>query len=52
VPKGSSIADLSHQEIQQFQNHINNLPRKCLGFLTPAEALAIELQQIKQSATL
>jgi IS30 family transposase len=52
VPKGSSIADLSQQHIQQFQDYINNLPRKCLGFLTPTEALNRELQKINQPATL
>jgi IS30 family transposase len=39
IPKGSSGRHLSHQELQAIANKLNNRPRKCLGFRTPAEVL-------------
>ncbi len=37
LPKRTSFADLSQDELDEFIAEINNRPRKCLGWLTPAE---------------
>ena len=37
IPKGSDIADFSDEEIASIVERMNNTPRKCLGFKTPAE---------------
>ena len=39
VPKGTSGAHLSKAQIRTIQYKLNNRPRKCLGFKTPAEVL-------------
>src|SRR5690606_7450499 len=35
----TNLDNLTHRDIHQLQFIINNTPRKCLGFLTPHEAL-------------
>lgn len=42
IPKGKSIDLLSDAEIAAVEYQLNNTPRKCLGFLTPDEAMALE----------
>ncbi len=37
LPKRTSFADLSQEELDEFIAEINNRPRKRLGWLTPAE---------------
>jgi len=37
IPKKSILKNFSDQLIQDLQNKINQRPRKCLGFKTPAE---------------
>lgn len=37
LPKRTSFADLTQNELDEFITEINNRPRKCLGWLTPAE---------------
>lgn len=37
LPKRTSFADLTQDELEEFITEINNRPRKCLGWLTPAE---------------
>lgn len=37
LPKGTSFADLSQEELDEFIWEINNRPRKVLGWATPAE---------------
>ncbi len=37
LPKGTSFADLSQAELDEFVTEINNRPRKILGWATPAE---------------
>jgi len=44
IPKKTSIAHLTQEELRYIQWEMNNTPRKCLNFLTPAEALARELK--------
>lgn len=36
-PKGTDFRDVSHHEVRQVENLLNNRPRACLGFRTPAE---------------
>jgi IS30 family transposase len=36
-PKGTDFRDISHPEVRQAENLLNNRPRACLGFRTPAE---------------
>ena len=36
-PKGTDFHDISHHEVRQVENLLNNRPRACLGFRTPAE---------------
>lgn len=37
LPKGTSFADLTQTELDEFVHEINNRPRKILGWATPAE---------------
>jgi len=39
IPKKTSIANLTQEDLDYIQWEMNNTPRKCLGFLTPAQAL-------------
>lgn len=39
-PKRTNFDKLSLEDIQAVESWLNNRPRKCLNFLTPAEALA------------
>jgi IS30 family transposase len=36
-PKGTDFRDISHHEIRQVENLLNNRPRACLGYKTPNE---------------
>ncbi len=36
-PKGTDFRDISHYEVRRVEKLLNNRPRKCLGFRTPAE---------------
>jgi IS30 family transposase len=36
-PKGTDFRDISHSEVRQVEKTLNNRPRACLGFRTPAE---------------
>jgi IS30 family transposase len=36
-PKGTDFRDISHNQVRQVEKLLNNRPRKCLGFRTPAE---------------
>lgn len=38
IPKKSDIRVVSHQMIEEAEHKLNNLPRKCLNYLTPNEA--------------
>jgi len=39
IPKGTSGVHLTRAQIRAIQNKLNNRPRKCLDFRTPAEVL-------------
>ena len=36
-PKGTNFRDVSHYEVRHAENRLNNRPRECIGFKTPAE---------------
>ena len=36
-PKGTDFRDITHAEVRHAENRLNNRPRACLGFRTPAE---------------
>ena len=46
LPKNSNLKEVSYRQIQLIQNKLNNRPRKCLGFKTPAEAFSEQLHQL------
>ena len=39
-PKGTDFRDISHAEVRQTENGLNDRPRACLGFRTPAEVFS------------
>ena len=39
-PKGTDFRDISHSEVRQTENGLNDRPRACLGFRTPAEVFS------------
>lgn len=39
-PKGCNLKDISDEQVQLVQDCINNRPKKCLGWLSPAEFLS------------
>jgi len=43
ISKKTPIKSLSEQAVENAQNMLNNLPRKCLGWRTPAEAFNEEI---------
>ena len=43
-PRKTDLADYSQQDIHDIVWAINTTPRKCLGFLTPAEAFLTHLR--------
>jgi IS30 family transposase len=36
-PKGTDFRDVTHYKVREVENLLNNRPRACLGFRTPAE---------------
>ncbi|QRN85482.1 IS30 family transposase [Clostridia bacterium] len=44
IPKGRSMNNYSHSSIERVQTWCNSLPRKILGYQTPDEAFAAEVQ--------
>lgn len=46
IPKGTSIDKVTKQQAKAIQERLNNTPRKCLNYLTPNEAMMLELQQL------
>lgn len=37
LPKGCDLSKFTRQEVQAIERRLNNRPRKCLGYRTPAE---------------
>jgi len=46
LPYVTCVKKLSRKCLQSVQNHMNNQPRKCLGYRTPHEVFFDELNQI------
>ena len=46
LPKNSNLAEISDEQLASIQTRLNNRPRKCLGFRTPAEAYKEELERL------
>jgi len=44
IPKKANLASYSHQQIAIIIQRMNNTPRKCLGYRTPAEVFKEQLQ--------
>jgi IS30 family transposase len=44
LPKGSDFSGITHQRVALIAKALNNRPRKCLGYRTPAEVLASALR--------
>jgi len=44
LPKRSDFSSLTHQRVARIEQSLNNRPRKCLGYRTPAEVLGPELR--------
>jgi IS30 family transposase len=44
LPKGSDFSTLTHQRVARIERALNNRPRKCLGYRTPAEVLGSALR--------
>jgi IS30 family transposase len=42
-PKKTDFAKVSHHAVAKVERKLNNRPRKCLGYRTPAEVLAMSL---------
>jgi IS30 family transposase len=42
VPKKTNLAEVSQDQLTKIENWLNNRPRKCLGFKTPAEVFKAE----------
>lgn len=41
LPKGTNLATFSQDDLDTIAAKLNNRPRKCLGFRTPAESVAL-----------
>lgn len=44
IPKKADLEDYSHEKIQNIINKLNNMPMKCLGYLTPNEIFEQQTQ--------
>lgn len=42
LPKGTNLATFTQADLDEIAAKLNNRPRKCLGFRTPAEAVALD----------
>ena len=43
LPKGSSFADLTTEELLWIEDQLNDRPRKSLGYKTPRQAMEMAL---------
>ncbi len=46
LPKGQNLNSLTEQQLKTIEYKLNNRPRKCLGWKTPAEVLSTHLQSL------
>jgi len=47
IPKGTDLTTISDEYLQQVENWINDAPLKCLNWLTPNEAMELEVNKYK-----
>ena len=52
LPKGMDFSGLSQRYLTQVATALNTRPRKCLGFLTPEEVMAAEINQLTSPVAL
>ena len=45
-PKRTDLSNTTPRQLQRAVDNLNNRPRKCLGYRTPAEALQTELHAL------
>jgi IS30 family transposase len=45
LPKNSNLKEVTRKQIETIESRLNNRPRKCLGFKTPAEAFNEQLSK-------
>lgn len=51
LPLKTDLQNLTHAHVQDIANRLNNTPRKCLGFKTPAEVFSKHLLHFKCEST-
>lgn len=52
LPKGMDLSGVSQTELNHIAKFLNNRPRKCLGYETPAEVFQREILNLKGSVAL
>ncbi len=45
MPSDTDLADVSRRDLTHLARHLNDQPRKCLGYRTPAEVFMAYLQE-------
>lgn len=48
-PKGTDFALISQEELNEVAQELNNRPKKCIDYATPAELFAVELHKCSDS---
>ncbi len=51
IPRGTDPDSFSDADLQSLADRLNNTPRKCLGYKTPAEAFSNQLLHLKCEST-
>ncbi len=52
LPEGMDFSGLSQRYLTQVATALNTRPRECLGFLTPDEVMATEINHLTSSVAL
>jgi IS30 family transposase len=52
IPKKADLINYSDDKIQEFIEKLNNMPMKCLGYLTPNEVFEQQLQLLYNSTNI
>jgi len=45
MPDDTDLAEVPQSTLVQLAHHLNDLPRKCLGYKTPTEVFMAHLQE-------